>query len=594
MEEGGGTVSAAVREHLRQLCLQEFPCGAGSWNKSRFLPQTWRTWRELVPREEEAGGPSEETVEDLLDLVCSPQSPWALLEGSSAEDLFLRQLAIRKPQMLKEDFLYSYFRSLQVVDKEVSLVDKDLLKFPKLEELVLSANQIKEIDAFNLPPTLKVLELYGNIITSMKCLCAHPPPGLQHLGLGHNKLLGPLQSMYITSQHWPNLVSLDLGFNDLTDLQGMVASLSTLQRLRLLILQGNPLALVPYYRGFTVDSLAQLCVLDDITVSSSEKHQFQGLRYKADVLAREAQFVVTIGNIRGVLDSSVLDPEPGPQGPFITYSYYVTYDFVEDEEGEGSEYGGVLAEVRPGVLGGGLLWAHGVSLSRFPPVGVTPSGSPFRRLGVPPPTHRTVLFSTVRRPWADVIPCNYEMQHTIRDLVPLKAFLLAGTTVTIVEEKILSWPVVPPPVDSFSPTKGKGEKEKGEKEKEKKEKEEKEPPQEQKGTKKKRGISKEFRQDPPILRVLGSGLVVLEPLLAGDPLVSTLCMFGVIRTLESDRLTFLRLWSQGRPRTRCQPCQVRASSWLTARPFSCVLTWCMNFLNEKKCKVSALVHGLGD
>lgn len=56
--------------------------------------------------------------------------------------------------------------------------------------------------------------------------------------------------------------------------------------------------------------------------------------------------MVTIGNIRGVLDSSVLDPEPGPQGPFITYSYYVTYDFVEDEEGEGSEYGGVLAEVR--------------------------------------------------------------------------------------------------------------------------------------------------------------------------------------------------------------------------------------------------------
>lgn len=59
-------------------------------------------------------------MEDLLSLVCSPQSPWALLEGSSAEDRFLRQLAIRNPQMLKEDFLYSYFRSLQVVDKGVS------------------------------------------------------------------------------------------------------------------------------------------------------------------------------------------------------------------------------------------------------------------------------------------------------------------------------------------------------------------------------------------------------------------------------------------------------------------------------------------
>ena len=57
----------------------------------------------------------------------------------------------------------------------------------------------------------------------------------------------------------------------------MMASLSTLRRLRLLVLQGNPLALLPYYRGFTIDSLSQLCVLDDITVSPSEKHQFRGL-----------------------------------------------------------------------------------------------------------------------------------------------------------------------------------------------------------------------------------------------------------------------------------------------------------------------------
>lgn len=55
------------------------------------------------------------------------------------------------------------------------------------------------------------------------------------------------------------------------------------------------------------------------------------------------------------------------------------------------------------------------------------------------PSPRTVLFSTVRKPWAEVIPCNYEMQHTLKDLVPLKAFLLAGTTVTVVEEKVSSW-----------------------------------------------------------------------------------------------------------------------------------------------------------
>lgn len=58
-------------------------------------------------------------MEDLLGLVCSPQSPWALAEGSSAEDRFLRELAIRNPLMLKDAFLFSYFRSLRVVDRQV-------------------------------------------------------------------------------------------------------------------------------------------------------------------------------------------------------------------------------------------------------------------------------------------------------------------------------------------------------------------------------------------------------------------------------------------------------------------------------------------
>lgn len=60
------------------------------------------------------------------------------------------------------------------------------------------------------------------------------------------------------------------------------------------------------------------------------------------------------------------------------------------------------------------------------------------------PSPRTVLFNTTHKPWAEVIPCGYEMQHSLRDLVPLKAFLLAGTTVTIVEEKVGRWSQRPP------------------------------------------------------------------------------------------------------------------------------------------------------
>lgn len=38
---------------------------------------------------------------------------------------------------------------------QVSVIDEGLLKFSKLEELVLSANKIREIPAENLPSTLK-------------------------------------------------------------------------------------------------------------------------------------------------------------------------------------------------------------------------------------------------------------------------------------------------------------------------------------------------------------------------------------------------------------------------------------------------------
>ncbi|EDM13636.1 leucine rich repeat containing 43, isoform CRA_a, partial [Rattus norvegicus] len=93
----------------------------------------------------------------------------------------------------------------------------------------------------------------------------------------------------------------------------------------------------------------------------------------------------------------------------------------------------------------------------------------------------------MHKPWADVIPCTYEMKHTLKELIRVKAFLLSGTT-------IISWPVVPTPVESPLPAKkGKGDKKK------------KEEPAKDKGPRKKKEPPRELRQDPPVLRVLGSG-----------------------------------------------------------------------------------------
>lgn len=37
------------------------------------------------------------------------------------------------------------------------------------------------------------------------------------------------------------------------------------------------MALIPGYRGFTIDSLPKLCALDDVNITPDERHEFLGL-----------------------------------------------------------------------------------------------------------------------------------------------------------------------------------------------------------------------------------------------------------------------------------------------------------------------------
>lgn len=127
---------------------------------------------------------------------------------------------------------------------QVEEVDEELLQLQHLEELILCANQISRITSANLPRTLKVskqclvmmgwgegshlgmphklsssrqivpkgvccsiysgqvLELCCNAVSDLQGLCAQPPPELQHLGLGYNRLHGPLQDKHLTADFW--------------------------------------------------------------------------------------------------------------------------------------------------------------------------------------------------------------------------------------------------------------------------------------------------------------------------------------------------------------------------------------------------------
>uniref|UniRef100_K7G5T0 Leucine rich repeat containing 43 n=1 Tax=Pelodiscus sinensis TaxID=13735 RepID=K7G5T0_PELSI len=567
-------------------------------NRSRFKLRKRKPGGNAVQREEEEiETPNEESPQTLMEFVSSQDSPWALPPDCSPEDQHLRELAVQSPQLIRDNFIFLFYRSLRIVDRGVNEVDEHLLKFHNLEELVLSANQISKINSAHLPRTLKVLELCGNEIVGLQDLCSHPPPKLQHLGLGYNRLLGSSEDKYLTADFWPNLLSLDLSFNNFTDLLGIVAKLDTLQQLRMLVLQGNPLVLMPGYRGFVIDSLPKLCILDDRNISPDEKHKFHGLSSKPDLIVNKAQLVVSVGKIKGV--PNPIKPEElesSPEFPLITYSYYVTYEFVERENAEDTNSAEVCFKIHqnqtvaipsPGSppenddQGGSALPDASSPLKTEPPAnrGTTEEFTKELKLIVVSVLKRIqdsnlqggnnkcrvqswICFVhaaptevagaaeeesscekpegeanraeksgankhlTIRKSWAETMDCNHRKEHITGDLVELKAFLMAGTTITVVEEKVLSWPV------AAAQTEDAGKKGKAEKGKADKGKAEKGKPKGDKQKKKKESPI-ELRSDPPFLRSLGSGNVNLESLLTGDQLVAVVCDFGILITEET-------------------------------------------------------------
>uniref|UniRef100_A0A672U9V7 Leucine rich repeat containing 43 n=1 Tax=Strigops habroptila TaxID=2489341 RepID=A0A672U9V7_STRHB len=543
-------VSAALQEQLGQLALQDFPCGLGSWNKSRFATRRSRRggqprlWADPAGQEEDMP-PSEESPEALIELLKDQHSPWALPPGCSPQDQHLREMAVLEPKLIRGSNVFRVLKSLRIVDKGVSEVDEGLLQLEQLEELILSANHISRITSANLPRTLKVLELCCNAVADLQDLCAQPPPELQHLGLGYNRLCGPSQDKFLTAAFWPNLVSLDLSFNNLTDLLGLVSQLSSLEKLRILVLKGNPLALIPTYRGFLVDSLPKLSVLDDIHIGFDERHQFLGLARQPDLSLSEARVVVSVGDMKGVPDPSTLQQLADDSGfPVITYSYCVTYEFVEGEELDNGSSTEVCPQrsPRPALVrrnsrspapllraGLWLFLAYGgirLSLVVLAAAGLllglldNELAQLSQRFFV---SCTAKVFVTPGKPWEDTIDYSYRKEHIVKDLMRLKSYLAAGTIVSVVEEKVSWWARgwigvcclikgPQPSTEAYPCTgalQGPARKDKQKKKKEK---------------------SCELRSDPPIRRTLGTRKVTLEALLATEDLVTTLCDFGILIT----------------------------------------------------------------
>ncbi|KAL2091768.1 hypothetical protein ACEWY4_011566 [Coilia grayii] len=287
-------------------------------------------WGSASQESSDREGDTEEPAA-LIDLLTCLQSPWRYEGSWSAQAAALRELSVRKPECLSDAFVYTFFTSLRVVGQRVSVIDEGLLRFCKLEELVLCVNCISDIPLKHFPATLQVLELYANEISSLRGASGQQLPNLRHLGLGRNPL-GSLEDLkYISSSIWPQLVSLDLSGCGFASLGGVLGGVASLAGLRVLSLEGNPLVLSPAYPGVLIDGLPRLLYLDGTRVTPDDRSAFRGMAAIKGLALDEAVVQVSVGPIRGVAPPPVPPRAGSFDFPLVSYNYRISYHFLTNQ-----------------------------------------------------------------------------------------------------------------------------------------------------------------------------------------------------------------------------------------------------------------------
>ncbi|XP_052800482.1 leucine-rich repeat-containing protein 43-like isoform X7 [Mya arenaria] len=527
----------AFQTQLKTLCLKEFPCGPGKWRES--------TTKAAKPKKKSVSkiesqfsvtlkdfGAQHEKTETLQEYVGSARSPWSLDYSWSQEAKKLRELAVKSPWLIDDSFVFNYFKTLRIVNKNVTEIDANLLRFHNLEELTVSCNLISSINANNLPANLKVLEVCANEVSDLSSLC-EKPPRLIHLGLGYNRI--SVIGDYLTGLYWPELLSLDLSNNNLSDLLDIVQKLGSLPKLRNLILQGNPLALIPGYRGYTVDSLRKLNVLDDIMISADERHYFKGLARRREHILDEAKLLFSVSYIKGIpMPDEIKSPEDQPEFPVVERKYFVQFMFLADtsvrpepDQTAGEDELADIAELSALQSDRTVPTSEREQMDAVEPVekNVYFTEAPdilhtIDHAAVREPTPElqekqkaegdeeeqasTIKLSavdSVKLPWSEEVECNWMSAVVRDDLIALRDFLKQGMQVSVLEELTLAYPIIPEEtaeVAQVPKSGGKDGKDKGDKKKKKGEPEQ------------------ELKRNPPTYTTLASWHVPLAEFLEGE------------------------------------------------------------------------------
>ena len=310
-------LKTVFEQKVCDLNLNEFPCGNGKWrNDVRWVS-------DLTESKKYSDDASLFTNEELLQLC--EEDPYARDIDWSSEAKGIVGKVIDNPLGVSAEGFCDRFKQLRLVNGNISHVGTFLKHFSNLEELVLSVNHIKNFDANVLPLSLNVLELCGNEIDSIDGF-THGDLQLRHLGLGHNFI----SSINNYSKGWESLLSLDLSFNQLTDLEGTISAITRVPTLRVLCLQGNPFSLFMGYRGLLVDFLPHLSALDDVEIFADERHRCSGMSRLKNIPWNYSAVKIVFNSFDDPGISDDQDPQQiNDQYPKTSHYYQISLNFVD-------------------------------------------------------------------------------------------------------------------------------------------------------------------------------------------------------------------------------------------------------------------------
>lgn len=119
---------------------------------------------------------------------------------------------------------------------------------------------------------------------------------VQHLGIALNGITS-LTPLSLPPTHWAELISLNISWNELSDLNATLEVLSGLDHLASLSAVGNPFCLLATYRAATIKRLRSLVILDDRDVAESERMGAEGACASATAAAYFQVTVSTLDNL---------------------------------------------------------------------------------------------------------------------------------------------------------------------------------------------------------------------------------------------------------------------------------------------------------